>query len=127
MNHKPWSLEDVQAWFAGRAPDGWFTDPPEVTVDGDEILGVGRVSQPKLEADGEADARQVADLSRIDGFREDTRQQRMRIDSHAERLWGRKVSWGARCGEADHQFTTHSGPVMTRLRMSERHVLDTLI
>jgi hypothetical protein len=37
------------------------------------------------------------------------------------------VSWGARCGEAEEHFTTLGVPVMTRLRLSDRAVLDTLI
>lgn len=122
-----WSREEVTAWFAGRLPDGWFTSPPDVSVDREEILVVGRVGQASVDEGGGEDARQVADMARIDGFREETRAQRMRIADDAERLWGRKVSWGARCGEVDTLFTTQSVPVMTRLRMSERHVLDTLI
>ena len=45
----------------------------------------------------------------------------------AEALWGRKVSWGVRCADHLELFTTQSIPVMTRLRMPERAVLDTLI
>jgi hypothetical protein len=37
------------------------------------------------------------------------------------------VAWGARCGAAAEVFTAPSGPVMTRLRMHERRVLDTLV
>jgi hypothetical protein len=51
----------------------------------------------------------------------------MAIADDAETLWGRKVSWGARCGDVEERFTTQSVPVMTRLRMDERAVLDTLI
>ena len=51
----------------------------------------------------------------------------MRIADEAELLWGRKVSWGARCDEAEVVFTNQAVPVMTRLRMPERGVLDTLI
>jgi hypothetical protein len=127
MKRRTWSIEDVTAWFAGRLPDGWFTDPPEVTVDRDEIMVVGRLGQAAVEDGSTEDARRVADIARIEGFREDTRGQRMRIADDAERLWGRKVSWGAKCGEVDAAFTTQSVPVMTRLRMPERQVLDTLI
>ncbi len=42
-------------------------------------------------------------------------------------MWGRKVSWGVRCGGHEVRFTTTAVPVMTRLRMEERAVLDTLI
>ena len=41
--------------------------------------------------------------------------------------FGRKVSWGVTCGGITELFTTASVPVMTRLRMTERSVLDTLI
>ena len=65
--------------------------------------------------------------SRISGFREDTRAARMRIADEAQHRFGRKVSWGARCGDAEVRFTTLSVPAMTRLRMPERRVLDTLV
>jgi Arc/MetJ-type ribon-helix-helix transcriptional regulator len=37
------------------------------------------------------------------------------------------VSWAARCGDHLERFTTLSVPVMTRLQLPERKVLDTLI
>ena len=51
----------------------------------------------------------------------------MRIAEDAERRTGRKVAWGARCGDERQVFTSLSVPVMTRLRMPERQVLDTLV
>jgi hypothetical protein len=51
----------------------------------------------------------------------------MRTAQEAEHAFGRKVSWGARCGESYELFTTMSVPVMTRLRMGERAVLDILV
>ena len=51
----------------------------------------------------------------------------MRIADDAERRTGRKVAWGARCGDTREVFTSLSVPVMTRLRMPERQVLDTLV
>jgi hypothetical protein len=137
-----WSLQDVQSWFVGRMPDGWFGGAPVVIADRDEILVVGPLPLPELadepasdrgdpgDADvGEfgSDQLEIICRARIAGFREDTRDQRMRIADEAELLWGRKVSWGASCGAVDQQFTTQSSPVMTRLRMPERAVLDTLI
>src|SRR5262249_8518639 len=50
-----------------------------------------------------------------------------RIADEAEQRTGRKVAWGARCGDADEVFTSMAVPVMTRLRMTEREVLDTLV
>src|SRR5437870_7407918 len=43
------------------------------------------------------------------------------------RSYRRKVSWGARIGDQEELFTTASVPIMTRLRMPERQVLDTLV
>jgi hypothetical protein len=51
----------------------------------------------------------------------------MRVADEAERRFERKVAWGARCGEVEAVFTQLSAPVMTRLRMGERRVLDTLV
>lgn len=126
MTKQRWTLTEVQGWFAGRLPDGWFVEPPVVEADREEILVLGRLAVPDT-GEGGNEAATVAALARIRGFREDTRQLRMRIADEAEMLWGRKVSWGARCGEHEELFTTQSVPVMTRLRMPERAVLDTLI
>jgi hypothetical protein len=117
---------EVAAWFAGRIPDGWFTAVPDVTADRDEILVVGTVRPPATIPEGD-DARRVALLSRIGGFREDTRAQRMRIAEEAQARWRRVVSWGVRCDGFEVRFTSASVPVMTRLRMEDRMVLDTLI
>lgn len=130
----------MAAWFAGRIPDDWFTEPVTVTADREELLVTGTLAEPTVtaEAEGTADedtadhgsadeVRDVACASRIDAFREDTRDRRIRIASEAERRFGRKVSWAARCGPVETVFTSASVPVMTRLRMSERSVLDTLI
>ncbi len=113
----------LHGWFAGQVPDGWFTAAPDVTFDNDEILVVGPLAAPEVAADEQADA----EASRIERFREDTREQRMRIADDAQRRFRRKVSWGAVCGGTTSTFTTASVPVMTRLRMPERGVLDTLI
>ena len=116
----------VQGWFAGRLPDGWFTGPPEVTVDRDELLVVGALTEPDYPDTDDATKR-AARLARIQRFREETREQRMRIADEAEARTGRKVAWGASCGDESRVFTSLSVPVMTRLRMNERVVLDTLV
>lgn len=145
-------MSEISAWFAGRLPDEWFVEPPEVTVDREEILVVGRIPAPELvedtsgdaeadtEADTEADAqsdtdtdtdasaaRSAAEAGRIKRWREETRRQRMRIADEAEYRFGRKVAWGAACGDSRYVFTNLSIPVMTRLRQRERMVLDTLV
>ncbi len=124
------SAEDVAAltgWFAGRLPDEWFTGPPAVAVDREEILVVGTLAEPEYPEAADATARAAARRARIQRFREDTREQRMKIADEAEHRTGRKVAWGARCGDDERVFTSLAVPVMTRLRMGERQVLDTLV
>jgi hypothetical protein len=116
----------TQGWFVGRLPDGWFSGPPEITYDRDEILVVGSLPDPEG-AGEDAETRAAARLARIESFREETRQQRIRIAAAAEDKFGRKVAWGVECGDERVVFTTLSIPVMTRLRMKERGVLDTLV
>jgi len=116
----------TQGWFVGRLPDGWFSGPPEITYDRDEILVIGTLPDPEG-AGEDAETRAAARLARIESFREETRQQRIRIAAAAEDKFGRKVAWGAECGGERVVFTTLSIPVMTRLRMKERGVLDTLV
>jgi hypothetical protein len=120
-------MEELSGWFAGRIPAEWFVGPPAVTVDREEIMVVGTLSEPELPADAGPEAREAALAARVSGFREDTRGKRMRIADEAQRRFGRKVSWGASCGDLTASFTTLSVPAMTRLRMDERRVLDTLI
>ena len=116
---------EIQAWFTGRLPDEWFTAPPEITVDREEITIIGTLAAP--EAGTEPSAGEAAAEGRIKRFREETRARRIEIASEAERKFGRKVAWGARCATLTEMFTTLSVPVMTRLRQAERRVLDTLV
>jgi hypothetical protein len=138
---------EVQAWFAGRLPDDWFTEPAEVIVDREEITVVGTLPAPEAGpagaaggeggtaggeggTDGDEDggeATRAAAEGRIKRFREQTREQRIEIAREAEHRFRRKVAWGARCAGEGEMFTTLSVPVMTRLRQSERRVLDTLV
>ena len=37
----PAAAAKLQGWFAGRLPDGWFTGPPTVDHDRDEIVVIG--------------------------------------------------------------------------------------
>jgi hypothetical protein len=124
---------DIQAWFAGRLPDDWFTEPAEVVVDREEISVVGTLPAPEAVRAGDADGENAAEAvlaaaeGRIRRFREQTRDQRIEIAREAEQRFRRKVAWGVRCAGQDEMFTTLSVPVMTRLRQSERRVLDTLV
>jgi hypothetical protein len=117
----------VAGWIRGRLPDEWFTEPAEVSVDRDEIVVIGRIAVPEGSGTAGTDEAREAALGRITRFREDTRDQRIRIAREAERRFERKISWGAACGDTRALFTNVAAPVMTRLRQPERRVLDTLV
>ncbi len=110
------SLAEVETYFAEHLPEGWFTEH-EVLMDGDEIAVIGR-----LEPEDGADEQTVVEV-----FREETRRRRMEIAAEAERRWYRKVAWGVRVGDTGVMFTHLAIPAMTRLRIKERQVLDTLV
>lgn len=110
--------DDAQSWFEGRLPDGWFS-AVDVTVDREEITVVGTLADTTTEG--------AATEGRISRFREETRDDRMKIADEAQARYGRKVSWGVQLGDASALFTNVSVPVMTRLRQPERQVLDTLV
>lgn len=130
--------QQVAAWLTGRLPDGWFTGPPRVDIDREEIVIVGELADVDLDpATGTGGtgtggqptdaARAAARDARIARFREDTRPARIRIAEELQHRFGRQVAWGARCGDRGAVFTAISVPVMTRLRQPERRVLDTLV
>jgi hypothetical protein len=120
--------EQVRGWFAGRLPGEWFTSPAEIIVDREEITIVGTLPDPEGLGEEPTEAeRAAAAEGRIKRFREETRARRIEIAREAEHRFRRKVAWGANCGERSEMFTTLSVPVMTRLRQSERRVLDTLV
>jgi hypothetical protein len=120
-------MAEIAAWFAGRLPSEWLAGEPAVTVDRDEVVVVLPIAVPEPPADAGTDGVASATAGRIARFREDTREQRIRIAQEAEHRFGRKVSWGVQCGDRRALFTTVSTPVMTRLRQPERSVLDTLV
>ena len=117
--------DGIAGWFTGRLPDDWFTGEVTIEVDRDEVLVVGPLAAPDAGDDPIATAE--AEAGRLTRFREQTRGQRMAIAREAEHRFGRKVAWGASAGGTRQVFTTLSVPVMTRLRQSERQVLDTLV
>jgi hypothetical protein len=118
---------ELVEWFAAKVPDGWFVGAPEVCFDREEILVVGALAEPNIPEGASEELRAAALRARIDQFRDETRDLRVRIASEAQQRFGRQVSWGAVCGGQRKIFTNLSVPVMTRLRMPERRVLDTLI
>jgi len=120
----------VSAWFGERLPSEWTVVPPEVTVDREEIIVVLTVPAPESgsgEDDAALAARAEAIAGRIARFREETRERRIAIAREAEHRFGRKVAWGVDSAGTRQVFTSLAIPVMTRLRQSERLVLDTLV
>ncbi|WP_030769722.1 hypothetical protein [Streptomyces sp. NRRL F-2664] len=101
----------LRAWFAERLPVDVYESLDPVTVDREEITVVGTI--PATES--------------VREFRERTREQRIEVAREAEELYRRKVAWGVRVGDGTTLFTHLAVPVMTRLRQSERQVLDTLV
>lgn len=119
--------EKLRGWFAGRLPDDLFEGLVEVTVDREEITVIGRVPAPRLAENTSAAEKEAAVRARVQEFRERTREERMSVAREAEHRFRRKVSWGVECAGERALFTHIAAPVMTRLRQSERQVLDTLI
>jgi len=102
---------EIATFFAAKVPADWFSGPVRVDSDQDEILCVGTLAAGRA-------ARE---------FREATRAERMAIAQEAEELYRRKVSWGVEVDGETTVFTTLALPTMTRLRLSERRALDTLV
>jgi hypothetical protein len=105
MRKRPDLELELKRWLAHRVPQEWFAGEPHLRVDREEILVTGE----------------------LESFRTATRDHRVLIATEAEHLFGRSLSWGVRCGGSGELFTMLSVPVMTRLRMPERAVLDTLV
>lgn len=105
---------DIEKWFEVRIPPRWGIRAVEVLSDPDEILVVVDLGARSGDA-------------AVTRFRDSTRDERMSLATAGESVFGTKVSWGVRRGGEVVLFTTASVPVMSRLRLPERHVLDTLI
>jgi hypothetical protein len=105
-------------WFSARIPAEWGARGVDVASDQDEIVAVVDLGD---DPDG------PEDVGGLRMFRERSRDERMAIAQAAEATFGKKVSWGAKSGQRVLLFTTTSIPVMTRLRLPERQLLDTLI
>ena len=119
--------DEITGWFAGRIPQGWFKGTPEVRMDREEIWVVGTLPDVELGKDVTADGVAAAREGRIKQFREQTRDARIEISQEAQRRFGRVASWGVKIGDTEQMFTHLALPVMTRLRLPERDILDLLI
>ncbi|OLC52568.1 MAG: hypothetical protein AUH85_16850 [Chloroflexi bacterium 13_1_40CM_4_68_4] len=119
--------DEITGWFAGRIPQDWFTGTPEVRVDREEMWVIGTLPDVQLGKDVTPDGVAAARQGRIKQFREQTRDARIEISEEAQKRFGRSTAWGVKIGETTEMFTHLALPVMTRLRLPERDILDTLI
>ena len=87
----PPPADDAPAWLTGALPDDWFTERPDITIDRDEILIIGRLPEPDLGEDATAAERSSGEAGRIASFREATRERRIGIAKQAEHRYRRKV------------------------------------
>jgi hypothetical protein len=133
-NHQTWGnrgeavpADDAPAFISGLLPDDLFIEAPQITVDRDEIVIIGKIEEPALADDASDADRAGAQAGRIARFRETTRDQRIALAQQVEHRYQRKVAWGATCGGSQQMFSTLAAPVMTRLRQPQRQVLDTLV
>lgn len=115
--------DEIKGWLGGRIPAEWGVSIDEIQMDANEVLVTVRLKDVE-NVEGELEA---ARLGRIQQFRESTREGRIAISNEAQRRFSRVVSWGAQCGEVKQLFTHLALPVMTRLRLPEREVLDALV
>jgi len=119
--------DEIAGWFAGRIPQGWFKGVPEVRLDREEIWIIGALPDVETGKDMTPDGVAAARDGRIKEFRERTREERIAISDEAQRRFGRVASWGVKIGDSEQMFTHLALPVMTRLRLPERDILDLLI
>src|SRR5688500_16097761 len=119
--------DELKGWFAGRLPKDWFTGPPDVRADRDEIWVIGTLGDVALPGDAGAEAANAARTGRIKQFREETRELRIQMSEEAGQEFGRTDSWGGRCGVAREMCTVLAVPAMTRLRWREREVRVALV
>ena len=110
----------IQEWFADRIPTHWNATGLDVISDQDEILVL--VDLPPTPDDRAAGPRSPASLPGVERATSGWRWPWRPSSASAARCPG-----AARAGDVVVVFTTASVPVMTRLRLPERRVLDTLI
>src|SRR5215472_4414045 len=95
-------LSQIQGWFAGRLPDGWYSGV-DVSIEDDQIVVLGKLSEEGLPA--EDSAKEGFAAGRIGRFREETRGSRIGIAREAEERFGKHVTWGATLGGVTKRFT----------------------
>ncbi len=115
--------EEIRGWLSGRIPEAWGGTIADLQMDEHEVLVTVQLKDVE-NVEGDL---QAARLGRVQQFRESTRDERIGISQEAQKKFGKIVSWGAQCGDVRQLFTHLALPVMTRLRLAEREVLDSLV
>lgn len=115
--------EEIRGWLSGRMPESWSASIADLHMDEHEVL----VTVELKDVENVEGDLQAARLGRVQQFRESTRDERIGISQEAQKKFGKIVSWGAQCGDVRQLFTHLALPVMTRLRLAEREVLDSLV
>jgi hypothetical protein len=126
----PVDTTEIKEWFTKRLPEDWYAfDKGELQVlaDREEVVVIGPLAVPEFEEGSDSDVVESERRKVIREWRENTRERRMEIAEEAQERFGRPVSWGASVGSDRFLFTHVSVPAMTRLRITERQVLDTLV
>ncbi len=112
----PLDREAVRTWCAARIPAEWAARAIEVSGDDHEILLVAVL-----------DAGPDDGVARVEAFREATREARAALGKEAEERFARKLTWGARAAGVTRRFSNPTVPVVTRLALPQRLVLDALV
>ncbi len=121
------SVTEITGWVSGALPPDLYRGVPHIEVDRDEILVVGDIAAPEVPEGLEGEGITVAEHARVARFREETRVERMGVARQAEARYDRPISWGATAGRTTEHFTTVRAPVVTRLGLDHRKVLDRLV
>ena len=129
----PVDTTEIREWFTKRLPEDWYTSSPgsgdgfQFLADRDEVVVIGPIATPAFEEGSDESVVESERRKAVRKWREDTRERRMEIAEEAQEIFSRHVSWGVAAGGDRFLFTHMSIPAMTRLRITERQVLDTLV
>ena len=124
----PVDTTEMSEWFNKRLPKEWQeAGKAQVLADRDELVVICAIPEPQAEEGADEDAVESARHKAVRAWREETREKRMELAEDAQGKFQRHVSWGAAIGDVRVLFTHVSVPAMTRLKITERQVLDTLV
>ena len=129
----PVDTTEMKEWLIKRLPRDWYaadrdlSETLQVLADRDEVVIIGPLEAPEFEEGSDSDVVESEHRKVVKRWREQTREQRMEIAEEAQERFERPVSWGASIGDSRFLFTHVGVPAMTRLKITERQVLDTLV